>query len=101
MKSPLEYDAKVVKEFGISQDVELPEEVKIGFVRTQFEEIQKFLLRERVELILAEAQSKSDIEAIAAEARTKVASHRNTIKGIVVSLDTLKQLLNELQPSAK
>lgn len=101
MDSPLQYDQSVKKEFGIKDEFELPDEVSLGFVRTQFEEIQKFLQRERVELILAEAQTKTEVEAIAAEARNKVASHRQTIKGIVASLTVLKQLLDELESTTK
>lgn len=99
MDSPLSYDEVTKKEFGIKDEFELPAEVRVGFVRTQYEEIQKFLQRERVELILAEAQTVTEVEAIAAEARNKVASHRQTIKGIVASLIVLKKFLDELEPA--
>lgn len=101
MDSPLQYDKGIVKEFGINSELDIDPIIQLGFVRTQFEEIQKFLMRERVELILAEAQAKSDVEAIAAEAKTKVASHRNTIKGIVASLKVLLELKSELEAAIK
>lgn len=96
MESPLAYDNKVVKEFGIDKDVEPDHELKIGHVRIQLEEIKKFLWRERVELLLAEAQTKSDVEALAAGARSKVAEHRSNIKGVVASIRVLQRLLDEL-----
>lgn len=98
MESPLKYDEAVKKEFGILDEFELDNDQRLGFVRNQYDEIRKFLQRERVELILAEAQTKTEIEAVAAEARSKVASHRNTIKGIVASLTVLKKLVDELSP---
>lgn len=97
MDSPLAYDQKVKKEFGIDDDFEQEPALRVGFVRTQYEEIKKFLQRERIDLLLSEVQANSEIEAIAASARNKVAEHRNNIKGIVMSLTLLKKLLNELE----
>lgn len=97
MKSPLEYDQKVKKEFGIDDSLEMDFDQTLGFVRAQYDEIKKFLLRERVELILSEAQADSDIEALAAEAKNKVASHRQTIKGIVSSLRVLGNFITDLE----
>jgi hypothetical protein len=97
MQSPLSYDEAIKKEFNIKNEFELEPELRLGFVRTQLDEIKKFLQRERVELILAEAQAASDVEAIAAEAKTKVAAHRNTIKGIVASISILSQFVDELK----
>lgn len=97
MDSPLKYDEKVVKEFGIKAIAELDDVAKLNYVRTQYDEIKKFLWRERVELILAETQSKTDVEALAADARSKVAQHRTSIKGIVNSLEALGKFVNELE----
>lgn len=97
MASPLEYDAAVVKEFGITAAEEVEDELKVGHVRTQLEEVKKFLWRERVELQLAEAQTKSEVEALAAKARSDVASHRSNIKGVVVTVRVLAELLRELE----
>jgi len=96
MDSPLKYDEAIKKEFGIDK-IEIEPELVLGFARTQLDEITKFLIRERIELILAEAQAVNDSEAIAAEAKTKVASHRNTIKGIVASINVLQKFVDELQ----
>lgn len=97
MDSPLKYDEAIVKEFGIDKSIEIDPVYKLGFVRAQLEEIGKLLWRTRTELIMAEAQTASDIEAIAADAKTKVAAHRNTIKGVIMSLRVLVKLKDELE----
>ena len=97
MASPLEYDKKVVEEFGIKASEDVEDEVKIGYVREQLDQIKKFLWRERVELQLAEAQAKSDVEALAAKAKSDVASHRSNLKGVVASIRVLTELLSELE----
>lgn len=97
MDSPLKYDENIVKELGIDAEVEVDAVFKLAYARTQLEEIGKFLWRERVEVILAEAQTKSDVESMAAAARSKVAEHRSNIKGIIASLRVLKKLVHELE----
>lgn len=95
MDSPLKYDEAVKKEFGIDK-IDIEPALVLGFARGQLDEIKKFLIRERIELILAEAQAKGDVEALVAEARTKVAAHRTNIKGIVASVNVLKTFVDEL-----
>lgn len=97
MKSPLEYDESIVKEFGIKPEHEAEDEYKIGFVRGQLDEIKKFLWRERTELLMAEGQVKGDIEALAAKAQSDIAAHRSNIKGILLSIGTLNDLVKELE----
>lgn len=97
MTSPLKYDEAVVKELGVKAEHQLEPEAQLGYVRTQYDEIKKFLYRERVELILAETQAKSDVEALAAKARSDIASHRSNIKGVVASLSVLSELVKELE----
>lgn len=97
MDSPLKYDAGIVKEFGITAKEDVEDVIKLSYVRSQLDEIKKFLWRERVELQLAEAQKKSDVEALAAAASSKVADHRNNIKGIIASVRVLTELLGELE----
>lgn len=97
MDSPLKYDAGIVKEFGIKTVHELKNVEQLQYVRSQYDEIKKFLYRERVELILAETQAKSEVEVLAASARNKIAEHRNNIKGVVASLEALGKLVHELE----
>lgn len=100
MNSPLKYDEGIVKEFGLKISSELDDIYKLNFARTQLDEIKKFLYRERVELLLAEGQAKSDVEALAAKAKSDIASHRANIKGIALSIGTLEKLVEELQSKA-
>lgn len=95
--SALAYDAKIVKEFGITAADDVEDVFKLAHVRAQLQEIKKFLWRERVELQLAEAQKASDVEALAASAAGKVAEHRNNIKGVLASVRVLEELKNELE----
>lgn len=97
MDSPLKYDEEVVKEFGLKLSSELTDTYKLNFARTQLDEIKKFLYRERIELLLAEGQAKSDTEALAAKAKSDIATHRANIKGIALSIGTLEKLVEELQ----
>lgn len=97
MNSPLEYDESIVKEFGIKAEHELDAVVKLNYVRSQLDEIKKFLWRERVELQLAEAQVAGGVEALIADARNKVAAHRTNLKGIIASIDVLNKLVHELE----
>lgn len=99
MKSPLKYDEDIVKEFKFSDnESEILEPVyKIAYVRSQLEEVSKFLYRERVELILGQTQADSTDELIASRGATQVTEHRNNIKQVIKSIRVLKQLLDELQ----
>lgn len=96
MKSPLELDNAVVKEFGITPEVDQDLVFKLAYVRSQKEEIKKMLWRERVDLILAENQVNSDIELIADKGRQLKTEKRNNIRQIVGSLERLMVLEDEL-----
>lgn len=96
MVDPLKYDEAIVKEFGIKDNYEMDPIYKVSFARTQLEEIKKFLWRERIELLLAEGQAQSEIEALAASAAAKVAEHRTNIKGVCLSIDILEQFVEKL-----
>lgn len=99
MISPLKYDSDIVEEFGIddSQSEVLDSIYKIAYVRSQLEEISKFLYRERVELILGQTQADSEDEMIASKGANQVTEKRSNIKQVVKSIKVLKDLLNELQ----
>jgi hypothetical protein len=99
MSSPLKYDANIKEEFGIKSSLDLDDQLKLGFVRSQFDELKKMLWRTRVELQLAEAQTKTEVEAMAADARNKIAAHRNDIKGYVRGLNVLQGFIDELDTS--
>lgn len=99
--TPLEYDKKLVDEFGIEPVDDIDDEIKLAHVRVQLEEIKKFMWRERVELQLASQEVKEKIklgiDELVDEANRKVSSHRSTIKGLLASVRVLTELKNGLE----
>lgn len=93
----LKYDQDLIKEFGITPEDDIDPELKLAYVRSQLDEVKKFLWRERVELQLAESQVKSGLSHVAAGASVKVEEHRNNIKGIILSVRRLTELKNDLE----
>lgn len=100
MDSPLAYDDKIKKEFKIDDTVDQEHVFKLAHVRTQLEEIKKFLWRERVELILAETQATDANDVIADKGRSNATEKRNNIKQVVRSIRVLDQLQKELEAAA-
>ncbi len=95
MKSPLEYDEAIVKEFSIEHDLE--SDVKLNFVRTQLEQITQALYRERVELIISQTQvDGATDEVMKSQHNGKLTEHRLMIGQFVRSISVLTVLLDEL-----
>lgn len=98
MNSPLEYDAKIVKEFKIEHD--LDPEAKLGFVRAQLEQITQALYRERVELLISQTQvDGATDEVMRSQHNGKLTEHRLMIGQFVRSISVLTVLLDELTQS--
>jgi len=98
MNSPLEYDQKIVDEFKIEHDLE--PEAKLGFVRTQLEQITGALYRERVELIISQTQvDGATDDVMKSQHQSKLAEHRLLISQFVRSISVLTVLLDELEKS--
>lgn len=96
MKSPLAYDNELVKKYEIDNDVE--HEAKIGFVRSQLDQIKQALYRERVELIISEVQvEKAEDDIIRNQHQGKVGEHKLLIRQFVRSIGVLTELLDELE----
>lgn len=96
MKSPLEYDGKIVKEYGITNDVD--QDAKIGFVRTQLDQIKSALYRERVDLVVSETQvEQAEDDIMRNQHQGKVGEHRLMIKQFNRTIDVLGVLLEELE----
>lgn len=97
MPSPLEYDAKIKKEFGIDDSIEIDNVIKLAYTRAQIEELQKMLWRQRVELIMAEEQVKSSDPVVSNNALPKLMEYKFTIKQFVTSIKVLTALKDELE----
>ena len=96
MKSPLAFDAGIVKEFKI--DDALEPEYKLAYARTQLDEINKALWRERVELLIAQMQiDNATDESVKAHHQGKINEKRMLIVQFVRSITLLTVLVDELQ----
>lgn len=96
MDSPLKSDAQVIKDFKITNDVD--DVYKLGFARTQLDEIKKALWRERVDLITANYQvAIADDDNMKVQHQSKVAEKKMLIKQFVRSVDVLTELVSELE----
>lgn len=97
MKSPLKFDQETKKEFGIKDEFDLDPTSKLAFARTQRDEIIKVLWRERIDLMVAQAQVDSAAdETMKGNHQNKVTEKRLLITQFVRSLNTLTVLVDEL-----
>ncbi len=96
MKSPLEYDEAIVKEFGIDDVLELEE--KLGHARSQYQEINRSMWRARVELMVAQMQvDNATDENMRAVHQQNVNEKRVLLPQFVRSTTLLKVLVDELE----
>jgi hypothetical protein len=98
VNSPLKADQATIKEFGIDKNVDVDDVFKLNFARTQRDEIQKALWRERIDLIVAQYQvAQADDEGIKVQHQSKVAEKKMLIKQFVRSVQVLNELISELE----
>ena len=100
MDSPLKFDEDIVKEFGIKKSAELEPEMKLGYARTQLEEIKKAAYRVRVDLIIAQYQVETATEPnVQTQHQAKVNEQKMLLKQFNNSLVVLNDLVSELEKS--
>lgn len=98
MTSPLKLDAQTVKDFDIDADSDVEPEFKIGFARTQCEEIKKALWRERCDLVVAHYQvEQADDDNVKVQHQQKVAEKKMLIKQFVRTVKVYNELISELE----
>lgn len=98
MSSPLKSDQVTVKEFDIDESVDVGVEFKIGFARTQCDEIKKALWRERCDLLVAQYQvEQADDDNIKVQHQSKVAEKKMLIKQFVRTVKVYNELISELE----
>lgn len=99
MFSPLKVDAETVKEFKIGSEADVDDVVKLGYCRTQLEEIKKALWRERTDLVIAQFQAENaEDDNIKIQHQQKVAEKRMLIKQFVRSVEVFDAFVKELAP---
>jgi len=101
MVSPLEEDAKLLKEFGIDEKKDLEPLFKLSYVRAQIDEFKKAMFRNRVDALIsmdliARAKAAKD-EPLETKARENLTNYRNFIKQTAGALLFLEGALSELE----
>jgi hypothetical protein len=102
MKSPLQADRDLAKEFGIDEETDLEPVFKLGYVRAQIDEFKKVIYRNRVDALISlnliELSQKAKDEAMESKARENLTNYRNVIKQMTGAVELMEQLKNELEP---
>lgn len=95
--SPLSEDKETVREFGLKDYHELPDDRKIGFLQSQREELLAGIWRERVNVLHARRLQRDDNEVLRNRGLQNIHEHKNTIKQFAGGVDTIDALIKELE----
>lgn len=103
MKSVLQADKDLAKEFGIKPESDLDPRFQLSYLRAQIDEFKKAMYRNRVDALismdLAERAKTDKDEALENKARENLANYRNFIKQTTGALTLLEQYISELEPT--
>jgi hypothetical protein len=97
VKSALAIDADIIKEFNITEDIDVPTDVKLAFVQAQIQEIKSMMWRERVNVMHATRLSEEKNEALSAKGKNNIVEHRTAVRQSVGALKQLLTLQKELE----
>jgi vancomycin resistance protein YoaR len=101
VKSPLEQDISLKKEFGIRDENDLDDVFKLSYVRSQIEEFKKVIYRNRVDAIISqdliERAKKDKNEALEQKGRENYSNYRNVIKQMTGAVEVMEALKKELE----
>lgn len=97
MKSPLTLDKETVKKYGITQDLDVPPVVKIGFLQEQLEQLQHMQWRSRVDVLHATRLTESDNEVLKNKGHQNLAQHINEVQQSVGAIQMIRRLIDELR----
>lgn len=97
--TPLEIDQIITKEFGITPDIDISVDQKLLFIKTQIDEIQRVLWRERVDIVLSTELVNSGDEALAEKGRQTRHEKRHNAKQFTRAIKTLIQYHDQLEGS--
>lgn len=95
--SPLSEDMEVVKEFKLTQEMDLPTDQKIAFVQSQINELKQMAWRERVNILHANRLRKDENEVMRSRGENNLVDHRNSLRQFTGGITTLAALLKELE----
>lgn len=101
MNSPLKIDQALVKEFEVTEELDLEPEVQLAIVRSQLDEFQKVLYRERlntvISTLLIEKAQKEDKPELEAKFRENLSSNRMMVRQFSQSAKIVAELKRELE----
>lgn len=97
MKSPLQIDADIVKEFGITPELDVPNDRKLAFLHAQNEELKSMMWRERVNIVHAHRLKESENEVLRSKGETNLTEHRNAVRQTVGGIKQVQQMIEELE----
>lgn len=101
MKTPLQTYKELAEQFGITDKHNVSDIGKLGFAREQVNQMQLIINRNLVDLTtnrINEALAKD--ETTASAYRNKANDHENSLRQTKISLDTLLELVEELEKEA-
>lgn len=97
MKSALQIDADIVKEFEITADIDVPKDRKLAFLQAQLEEIKSMMWRERVNIVHAHRLMAEENEVLRSKGQTNLTEHRNAVRQAVGGVKQIKKMIEELE----
>lgn len=97
MKSPLELDKATVKQYKITDDIEISPVQKIGFLQDQLEQIQGMHWRARVDMLHSKRLQEDPNPTLSEKVFNNMATHRNEIEQSIGAIKMIRTLIEELR----
>lgn len=97
MKSPLAVDKETVKEFGITEDMELSPRQKLAFLQDQLIELKNIQWRSRVDIVHATRLSESDNAVLKDKGFQNRGQHKNEVQQFSGAVKMLQSMIDELK----
>lgn len=97
MKSPLALDKDTVSKYRITEDLDVPPVMKIGFLQEQLGQLQTMQWRSRVDILHAQRLTESDNDVLKNKGLQNLGQHINEVQQSVGAIKMIKQLIDELR----
>lgn len=97
MKSPLELDRATVKEYKITDDVEISPVHKMAFLQDQLEQIKAMHWRARVDMLHAARLQEDENPTLREKGLSNMANHRNEMQQSIGAIKMINQMIKELR----
>lgn len=97
MKSPLAVDKETVKNYNITEDLDVSPMLKLSFLETQLSEIQHAMWRARVDIIHATRLTESNNATLKNKGFQNMADHVNQVEQFTGAIKMIKTFIEELK----